>query len=94
MSTPHFGREKHGLRGLTIQPSGKLIIYPVSFEHAGKYECAVVAGVHASRVHAHVFVESKQIEFFLSSISLDLWCVLYAVDRFGCIEAIRFPVAT
>ncbi|KAA0196550.1 hypothetical protein FBUS_04009 [Fasciolopsis buskii] len=52
-------KEKHGLRGLTIQPSGKLIIYPVSFEHAGKYECAVVAGVHASRVHAHVFVETK-----------------------------------
>ncbi|THD26925.1 hypothetical protein D915_002265 [Fasciola hepatica] len=52
-------KEKHGLQGLTIQPNGKLIIHPISFEHTGKYECAVVAGVHASRVHANVFVETK-----------------------------------
>ncbi|KAF7262622.1 hypothetical protein EG68_00128 [Paragonimus skrjabini miyazakii] len=51
-----FTREKHSLPNLRVHANGRITIVSAGPEHAGKYECAVVAGVQTTVAFAYLYV--------------------------------------
>ncbi|OON16466.1 hypothetical protein X801_07720 [Opisthorchis viverrini] len=65
-------REKHSIPDLRVNARGTVSITQASSIHAGKYECAVVAGVNTAKSSAFLLV-AIPLRFIMSFIHGSAW---------------------